>query len=53
MLSCVDCTFGASVDRGDIDRCGMRSCVRPVCAVRLTADPDEVRARITSGELLK
>ena len=34
VLSCVDGPFGARVNFGVSDRCGMRSCVRPVCAVR-------------------
>jgi len=37
----------------DVDRCGKRSCVRPVCAVQMTAGPDEVRlpGPVQSNEL--
>lgn len=42
-LACVDGSVYARVDLSAGDRCGVRSCVRPLCAVRLTAGPDEVR----------
>lgn len=34
VLSCVDGPFDARAIGVNIDRCGMRSCVRPVCAFR-------------------
>lgn len=43
VLSCVDGSVSARVVLGDFDHCGVRSCVRPVDAVYLTAGPDEVR----------
>lgn len=39
----MDGPFDARITLGDFDRCGMRSCARPVCAVLLTAGPGEVR----------
>ncbi len=43
VLSCVDGPFCARVLLSDIDHCGLRSCVRPVGAVLVTAGPDDVR----------
>jgi hypothetical protein len=43
VVSCVDGPFCARVLLSDFDHCGLRSCVRPVGAVHVTAGPDEVR----------
>jgi len=43
VVSCVDGPFTARSFLADVDHCGLRSCVRPVDAVHLTAGPDEVR----------
>jgi len=44
VLSFVDGSGFARIFVHDVDRNALRSFVRPVCAVLLTAGPDEVRA---------
>lgn len=43
VLSFVDGSCFARVFLSDMDRSRLRSFVRPLCAVHLTAGPDEVR----------